>query len=351
MKNYRRNLINLCNLMILFVSQLNLSAQVTAEMIVTLEDETANTANIDYFDTWSYAKQYDWIETPDGISPYVMISCRGGFNEDWEYGVEAPDGTLSSKFTTGLTTWNGWTQALFDLVSSSDENDITPSYIPVQITSALRNDEKVMAIDVYYEDLDPEHTFDVIAEYIDEEEKFKTETIGIKMQIRLQNAENYPENKDTWSFLTKEAYITEANTWQTLYFTEDDVLEMEANPLAPEVDGDAIDRIFFDLNYGYDAAVASNYYLKNFRIVPSSETGIKDIKNGRNRVTIYPNPTTDYMKIKGLTNVGRVDILDVSSRFIKSVSMDNTNIIDVSELQAGAYLLRVNNTTRMFIKK
>jgi hypothetical protein len=244
-------------------------------VISTFQMGSALKASIDYYDTWSYNRSTDWVTSDGDLADYMMVSCRGNFNIDWTYGENAPDGTPAAKLTTGLTTWGGWTQALIDFSSNADSISITSEPLPVNITSALKSGEKVVAMDVYYEDLDSEHPFDDIASYR-AANKLKE---GIKIQIRMQNAEAYSSINEGPSFLTKEAYITEAGKWQTLYFIFDD--ENDFTPDEFYADGDNIDRFMVILNYQYNSAVSSNYWIKDLRVVNSPAMGevIADLKS------------------------------------------------------------------------
>ncbi|WP_294226643.1 T9SS type A sorting domain-containing protein, partial [uncultured Chryseobacterium sp.] len=73
-------------------------------------------------------------------------------------------------------------------------------------------------------------------------------------------------------------------------------------------------------------------------------------------VTIYPNPATDFIRIKGEVLVSRYELYDVSGRMIASGSLSGSEI-DVRNLSAGKYILglhTVKNNGRVmtsFIKK
>lgn len=230
-------------------------------------------AGIDYYDTWSYERLTHWIPANGDLNEYLMVSCRGNFNADWEYGVTAPDGSTAAKLTTGLTTWGGWTQAILDFTSNADSTTVSSVPLPTELTASLKSGEKVVALDVYFEDLDAEHPFDTIAGFR-AANKLKQ---GIKIQIRMQNAEAYAAIQEGPAFLTKEAYVTKAGEWQTLYFTMDDTADFTPNEIYDA--GDNIDRFMVILNYQYPSAVSSNYFVKNLRVVdnPANGTIISDL--------------------------------------------------------------------------
>ncbi|WP_294238742.1 T9SS type A sorting domain-containing protein [uncultured Chryseobacterium sp.] len=73
-------------------------------------------------------------------------------------------------------------------------------------------------------------------------------------------------------------------------------------------------------------------------------------------VTIYPNPATDFIRIKGEVLVSRYELYDVSGRMIASGILSGSEV-DVRNLSAGKYILglhTVKNNGRVmtsFIKK
>lgn len=70
-------------------------------------------------------------------------------------------------------------------------------------------------------------------------------------------------------------------------------------------------------------------------------------------ITMYPNPTSDYLNIKGLTNETTFKIIDSLGRTIESGSVTLTaNDINVNSLSKGVYFLMLNGyESRTFIKK
>lgn len=70
---------------------------------------------------------------------------------------------------------------------------------------------------------------------------------------------------------------------------------------------------------------------------------------------VYPNPTSDFLNIKGAKKVSGIKVLDVSGRVVLSSDKAEQRI-DVSQLIKGTYILNVKNTdgtssTHKFIKK
>ena len=80
-------------------------------------------------------------------------------------------------------------------------------------------------------------------------------------------------------------------------------------------------------------------------------TGINDIEN--NNISIYPNPTSNFIQIKNLqTKANTINILDITGKIVKLVDSNSQNIkIDVSTLEKGIYIVKIGETVTRFVKK
>ena len=86
-------------------------------------------------------------------------------------------------------------------------------------------------------------------------------------------------------------------------------------------------------------------YGKEFNTLEVNENG-KYI----NQFTIYPNPAETILLIEGKNEIESVEIFDINSKVL--ISKQATRTVDVSELSAGIYFIKVNNLeTLKFIKK
>lgn len=80
--------------------------------------------------------------------------------------------------------------------------------------------------------------------------------------------------------------------------------------------------------------------------------------NNKDLLTIYPNPTSDFLNINNLNSsestVTIYSILGQKLSSINNTSINNTSIIDVSALYAGTYFITIesasSSVTRKFIK-
>ena len=73
-----------------------------------------------------------------------------------------------------------------------------------------------------------------------------------------------------------------------------------------------------------------------------------------NAIKVYPNPTTDYIIISGLSGSSKVEIYNVTGQLIQETTFTNETRMDLS-LAAGVYLVKVSNgnqsTTRKIVVK
>lgn len=72
--------------------------------------------------------------------------------------------------------------------------------------------------------------------------------------------------------------------------------------------------------------------------------------------TVSPNPTTDFVTIKSKLNVNSVDVFDLNGRIVLNSTTLINDQIDLRELSAGIYILKINykegvTSTKKIIKK
>ncbi len=68
-------------------------------------------------------------------------------------------------------------------------------------------------------------------------------------------------------------------------------------------------------------------------------------------LTIYPNPANDILNIVGLTDDSEIEIYDLSGKVQKVVNAQNRVSIDISDLAAGVYFVKVNSSENSVVKK
>ena len=71
------------------------------------------------------------------------------------------------------------------------------------------------------------------------------------------------------------------------------------------------------------------------------------------KMAVYPNPTSDYLKINTTAKISSVEVFDISGKKVQAV-FDGTSV-DVQKLEKGSYVIKINGeegtSTQKFIKK
>lgn len=67
-------------------------------------------------------------------------------------------------------------------------------------------------------------------------------------------------------------------------------------------------------------------------------------------IKVYPNPTTDYIVVSGLTGSSKAEIYNVTGQLVQETSFTNETRIDLS-LSAGIYLVKVSNENQSITRK
>lgn len=90
--------------------------------------------------------------------------------------------------------------------------------------------------------------------------------------------------------------------------------------------------------------------------------GIDDVKitqnnlsvsgSSKNAISIYPNPSSDFIKISNASNAKLIRIFDMNGRLIKETTSTE---IDIQNFEKGQYILNIHSgneiISRKFIKK
>ena len=76
----------------------------------------------------------------------------------------------------------------------------------------------------------------------------------------------------------------------------------------------------------------------------SDNEGIAEISNSD--ICIYPNPTSDFIRIENV-EPQQISIYSIEGRLVKTV--ENTNVIDVRDLNKGVYLINIDGAIKKFL--
>jgi hypothetical protein len=79
------------------------------------------------------------------------------------------------------------------------------------------------------------------------------------------------------------------------------------------------------------------YKYSEVRVVKGSVT--------QNDFTVFPNPSNGYARVtvSDITEAADVQLVDLSGRILKNISMNNRNTVDINDIQKGIYMIRVVN--------
>lgn len=110
----------------------------------------------------------------------------------------------------------------------------------------------------------------------------------------------------------------------------------------------AIDQLRFAHNNNVGTA-----YIDHVKINNETLLSTKDVAAASNKLSIYPNPTTDFIKIRSSSTIKNVNIFDSTGKNI-TLKLEGDQV-DVRSLPSGLYLVNIEtdgrNFTEKFIKK
>lgn len=104
--------------------------------------------------------------------------------------------------------------------------------------------------------------------------------------------------------------------------------------------------------YEHDTTLENREILDvcQYKVIPSTElVSIQDITPSNNKITIYPQPASKYLIIKGLTDkisIGK--IYHITGQEALSISSE---YIDISSLPAGVYILYIQTSRKLILRK
>ena len=115
-----------------------------------------------------------------------------------------------------------------------------------------------------------------------------------------------------------------------LYFSGDNLLvKSEANSTETSIPVSIIQKITFT-----DEVLAT-----------------QNVGLNKSNLQLYPNPSTDYIRIKSEAKSLVVKIYNLEGKLVVSGTYKSDEDINVSKLNAGVYLVQANGVTLKFIKK
>ena len=109
----------------------------------------------------------------------------------------------------------------------------------------------------------------------------------------------------------------------------------------------------FDFYGTNTAGTAGNYYIDDVQVIESTGVAVKPISSEKiSKVSIYPNPTNSNFSVEIPENFvgGEISIIDLTGKVVMKdrVTQSAVKRVDVSNLNDGIYLIRMNNGSAQF---
>lgn len=109
------------------------------------------------------------------------------------------------------------------------------------------------------------------------------------------------------------------------------------------------------INFNVDASIASSMMNNRFSIVFDSTT-LNNSTFVANNIQVYPNPTSDFISVNLNQNTSKfnsLELFDINGRLIIKQTVNNQNIerLDVSEMTAGVYILKISSSKEQLSTK
>jgi hypothetical protein len=93
---------------------------------------------------------------------------------------------------------------------------------------------------------------------------------------------------------------------------------------------------------------ARSLIIDNVKVTQMGTLGTSEV-SGKNQVSVYPNPATDYLMIKSEGKINSIETFDMMGRKVDTV-LDG-NRVNVKNLIPGAYIITVDTKGNKFSKK
>lgn len=109
------------------------------------------------------------------------------------------------------------------------------------------------------------------------------------------------------------------------------------------------------LGVRYDVTGVIYYSFNEYKLEPRDSldivlSAVTSIEENDLKFSIYPNPTNSIVTITGV-NVERAEIYSVNGKLVKAVSLNSISNIDVSDLENGAYILKVSSNNKVGVTR
>ncbi len=144
--------------------------------------------------------------------------------------------------------------------------------------------------------------------------------------------------------ITPDGIVTLADGSDQTFFIDADTGYVIEDVL---VDGGSIGAVS---SYTF-SSVKTDHIISASFVADSTDVSAPSIENGFQASTmkIFPNPTNGYINIHGIEQKAHVRIYDLLGKKLISIQLNSNKALDISQLDAGVYLIEVHENNKYFI--
>ncbi len=82
---------------------------------------------------------------------------------------------------------------------------------------------------------------------------------------------------------------------------------------------------------------------------PAQKPVTQPANNRVKRISVYPNPASDYFALTDATNVNQIFVFNILGRKVRSFKIENHNKYNISELPRGRYLVQLVDSNNKIV--
>jgi len=98
----------------------------------------------------------------------------------------------------------------------------------------------------------------------------------------------------------------------------------------------------------YDWNESNNTFTQAIHITFETANGLNEISE--NKMEIFPNPSSDNLNLEGISSDADISVFDISGKLMPFEKISQ-NLINISQLKAGIYNIRIINNNQIITKK
>ena len=105
----------------------------------------------------------------------------------------------------------------------------------------------------------------------------------------------------------------------------------------------------------YDVTGVVYYSFNEYKLEPRDSLDvvasvITSIEENDLKFSLYPNPVNSIFTLSGV-NIEKAEIYSVNGKLIRAISLNSINNIDVSDLESGAYIIKVTSNNKVGVTR